>query len=65
MIKKTLYIFLILLLVGNLLISSYFIYKEFKKNKEQDQTFEELIEVVEETTQKNENDSEINLYRVD
>ena len=62
MIKKTLYIFLISLLIGNLLISSYFIYKEFKQNKEQDQTFEELIEVVEETTQENENNDELNLY---
>ena len=62
MIKKSLYIFLISLLIGNLLISSYFIYKEFKQNKEQDQTFEELIEVVEETTQENEKNSEINLY---
>lgn len=45
--KKTLYVFLILLLIGNLLISSYFIFVELKQNKEQDDTFEELTKIIE------------------
>lgn len=51
MMKKTLYIFLILLLIGNLLISSYFIFKELKQNREQDYTFEELTKIVEDAKQ--------------
>lgn len=48
-VKKVLYMFSIILLISLILISSYFIYKELKQNKEQEDNFEELIEIVEQT----------------
>ena len=47
--KKVLYVFCIMLLISSILISSYFIYKELKENKKQENNFEELIEIVEQT----------------
>ena len=48
-VKKVLYVFCIMLLISSILISSYFIYKELKENKKQENNFEELIEIVEQT----------------
>ena len=48
-VKKVLYVFCIMLLISSILISSYCIYKELKQNKEQENNFEELIEIVEQT----------------
>ena len=48
-VKKILYVFCIMLLISSILISSYFIYKELKENKKQENNFEELIEIVEQT----------------
>ena len=45
--RKIIYIFIIILLIGTLLISSYFIFKEKKKEMEQEKLFEELTEIVE------------------
>ena len=45
--KKVIYVFVILLLIGLMLISSNLLYKEFKENKEQEAVFEELVELVE------------------
>lgn len=45
--RKILYVLCIMLLISLVLISSYFIYKELKQNKEQESNFEELIEIVE------------------
>ncbi len=50
MMKKILYVFCIMLLISSILISSYFIYKELRQNKEQEKTFEELVEIVEQTS---------------
>ena len=38
-----------MLLISSILISSYFIYKELKENEKQENNFEELIEIVEQT----------------
>ena len=51
--KKVLYIFCIMLLISLTLINSYFIYKESKQNKAQENTFKELIEIVEQTDTEN------------
>ena len=45
--KKLLYMASIMLLIGIMLISSYFIFKELKGNNEQEKVFEELTEIVE------------------
>lgn len=45
--KKLLYIASVVLLIGIMLISSYFIFKELKENEEQEKVFEELTEIVE------------------
>ena len=42
--KKIIFRAVIILLIGNLLISSYFIYKELKEDKDQSKIFGELIE---------------------
>lgn len=52
--KKVLYIASTLLLIGIVLISSYFIFKELKENKEQEKVFEELTEIVEQSNDKEE-----------
>ena len=45
--KKILYISSIILLISLFLISSYYIFEDLKKNKEQEKTLEELINIVE------------------
>ena len=45
--KKLLYMASVVLLIGIMLISSYFIFKELKGNNEQEKVFEELTEIVE------------------
>ncbi len=59
--KKIIYILVILLLISILLISSYFIFKELKQNKEQEQTFEEIIGIMEDSADENKLEDEINL----
>ena len=68
-VKKILYVFCIMLLISSMLISSYFIYKELKQNKEQENNFEELIEIVEQTNPKEKEQEETvinidNLYAI-
>lgn len=67
--KKILYVFCIMLLISVILISSYCIYKELKQNKEQENNFEELIEIVEQTNPKEKEQEETvinidNLYAI-
>ncbi len=45
--KKLLYMASVVLLIGIMLISSYFIFKELKGNNEQEKVFEELTEIIE------------------
>lgn len=52
--KRIMYILCTMLLISLMLISSYCIYKELKQNKEQENTFEELIEIVEQNNTKDE-----------
>lgn len=58
--KKMIYIVFIILLIGVLFVSSYCIFKELKQNQEQEETFDNLIEIVEDSTENNKQD-EINL----
>lgn len=44
--KNVIYIFLVLLLIGIMLISSNLLYKDIKENKKQEAVFEELIEII-------------------
>ena len=66
--KKIINIAIIILLIGNILISSYYIYKDLKQNKEQENTFKELIGIVEKDEQyENEKEKHIelsNLYKI-
>ena len=67
--KKVLYVFCIMLLISSILISSYCIYKELKQNKEQENNFEELIEIVEQTNPEDKKQEETvinidNLYAI-
>ena len=59
--KKFIYKFAIILLIGIMLISSYFIFKELKQNKEQENTFDELLQIIEDS---NENEQEENKNQV-
>ena len=68
-VKKVLYVFCIMLLISSILISSYFIYKELKENKKQENNFEELIEIVEQTNPEDKKQEETvinidNLYAI-
>ena len=45
--KKIIFIIIKILLIGTILISSYFIFKEKEEEIEQEQVFEELVEIVE------------------
>ena len=51
MIRKILYVATIILLISVMIISSYFIYKELKQNNEQEDTFSELVQIVEDQTE--------------
>ena len=44
--KKIIYGIVIILLIGIMLISSYFIFKDKQEDKKQESTFEDLIEIV-------------------
>lgn len=46
---KKLYIVFVLLLIGPMLISGFFLYNELKEDNEQEKLFENLIEIAEET----------------
>lgn len=58
--KKVIYSFIIILLISIVLISSYFIYKELKQNKEQEDTFSDLIKTVENNNNDKDNENEEN-----
>lgn len=62
--KRIIYILCIMLLISLMLISSYRIYKELKQTKEQEHTFEELIEIVEQNNTKDEEETNINLQQL-
>ena len=47
MMKKVINIIIVILLISLILISSYNIFKELMKNKEQDKVYEEIVEIVE------------------
>lgn len=61
--KKIIKISIAILLIGIMLISSYFIYKDFKEDKEQENIFEELENIVttNETEEKEQKEDNINL----
>lgn len=60
--KKFIKTIIIILLIGIMLISSYFLYKNYKEDKEQEDIFEELITIVEdEISEDNEKQQEINI----
>ena len=52
--RKIVYTIITILLIGLVLISSYLIFKEKKQNEKQENTFEDLIEIVEENIEKQE-----------
>lgn len=52
--RKIVYTIITILLIGLVLISSYLIFKEKKQNKKQENTFEDLIEIVEENIENQE-----------
>lgn len=58
MMKKTIYFLIVILLIALIVISSYFIYKQLKTEKEQEHIFEKLNEIVQDN---NENNSKDNL----
>ena len=64
--KKVLLYIIILLLVSVMLISSYFIFKELKQNKRQDEVIEEIVQIAENTEEKEDkNDIDLNeLYKI-
>ena len=49
--RKILYVIIIILLIGTMLISSYFIFKNKQEDIKQESTFEELIEIAEDKKQ--------------
>ena len=64
--KKILYRIIMVLLIGIMLISSYFIYKSRKEDKIQENIYEEIIEVAKEKENKEENEEqqEINMQEL-
>lgn len=54
--KKILFFLTIILLISIMLISSYFIYKESKQNQKQEEVFEELVKITENSDQNEQND---------
>lgn len=52
--RKIVYTIIAILLIGLVLISSYLIFKEKKQNEKQENTFEDLIEIVEENIENQE-----------
>lgn len=59
--KKIIYSFIVILLIGIMLISIYFIYKELKQNKEQEDIFNNLIKIVENNNDKDNENEENNI----
>lgn len=64
--KKIIYRIIMILLIGIMLISSYFILKSYKEDKTQEDIFEEIIDVAVETENKKENkeQQEINMQEL-
>ena len=64
--KKILYRIIMVLLIGIMLISSYFIYKSRKEDKIQENIYEEIIEVAKakENKEENEEQQEINMQEL-
>ena len=62
--RKVIRTIIVILLIGIILISSYFIYKELKQNKEQEDTFDKLIEIIEDNQSDNKEDNNINLSKL-
>lgn len=64
--KKIIYAIIIILLIATLIISSYFLYKNKKDDKEQEDIFENIIDIAENTddTQKNEEINMQELYNI-
>ena len=56
--KKILYRIIMVLLIGIMLISSYFIYKNRTEDKIQENIYEEIIEVAKEKENKEENEEQ-------
>lgn len=52
--RKIVYTIITILLIGLVLISSYLIFKEKKQNEKQENTFEDLVEIVEENIENQE-----------
>lgn len=65
---KKLYIVFVLLLIGTMLISGFFLYNELKEDNEQEKLFENLIEIAEETLEEQnmeeDNVNIENLYKI-
>lgn len=55
--KKIIYRTFIILLIGILLISSYFIFKNNQEDKEQEEIYEEIIEIAQNNTENNKEDN--------
>lgn len=53
--KKLIYRIVIMLLIGSLLISSYFIFKYNREDKEQEEIYEEISKIAQESSEKSEN----------
>ncbi len=63
--KKFIKTIIVILLIGIMLISSYFLYKNYKEEKEQEKIFKELINIVEdETSEDNEETERININQL-
>ena len=64
--KKIIYAIIIILLIATLIISNYFLYKNKKEDKEQEDIFENIIDIAENTddTQKNEEINMQELYNI-
>lgn len=64
--KKLLYIIVVILLIGVMLISSIFLYKEIKEKNKQEQIFEEISNTITipESNTKNEEENSINIEKL-
>ena len=61
--RKIVYTIITILLIGLVLISSYLIFKEKKQNEKQENTFEDLIEIVEENIE-NQEERKIDINKI-
>lgn len=62
--KKILYRAVILLLIGIMLISSYFIYQNNKEDKKQEDVFEEISNIAQDSNEKKEIEEDINFDKL-